>query len=236
MATFVIPNASQVNTLEAFTSVINKYGAGLAQACRYLVVINTPRTFYRSRPIVSTVLPALPFLCEQAEMPGKTLAVQDARYYGPNFKYPIQTEYSDVTLTFLVRDQMLEKEFFDNWMMTINPNNTYDFSYKFDYVSQINIIQYSAGVDAQNKSIPTYKVTLVDAFPTSIAPMGLVWGEEGFHRVAVTFAYTEIKRDDDVPRKGYFLVETGRDGTSKQVTGSILGGPTPDSPNTTKIR
>lgn len=236
MATFLIPNGKHNTTLENFTSVINRYGAGLAQACRYLVVINTPKLVYDRAPVFSTILQDMPFLCEQAELPGKTMSTQDARYYGPNFKYPVQTEYSDISLTFLVRDQMYEKEYFDNWMMTINPNDSYDFSYKSDYVSQINIIQYSAGTDAQNKSIPTYKVTLVDAFPTGIAPMGLVWGEEGFHRVAVTFAYTELKRDDDIARTGYSLVETGVGGASKMVTGSVLGGPpfTPPNLNTTR--
>jgi len=236
MATFLIPNAPQVNTLEGFTSVINRYGAGLAQACRYLVIINTPKLVYDAAPVFSTILKDMPFLCEQAEIPGKTLSLQDARYYGPNFKYPIQTEYSDITMTFIVRDQMYEKEYFDNWMMCINPNNTYDFSYKSDYVSQINIIQYSAGVDAQDKSVPTYKMTLVDAFPTVIAPMGLVWGEEGFHRVAVTFAYTETKRDDDIARTGYSLVETGAGGASKMVTGSVLGGLPFVPPNITTTR
>jgi hypothetical protein len=67
-------------------------------------------------------------------------------------------------------------------------------------------------------------MTLVDAFPTSIAPMGLVWGEEGFHRIAVTFAYTETKRDDDKPQAEYSLIETGVGGASKMVTGSVLGG------------
>jgi len=223
MATFRIPNSSMVNSPDNFRSAINRYGSGLAKACRYMVVIGQQKLAFRWSTAMQTTHGDLPFLCEQAELPGKALTVNDARYYGPNFKYPVQTEYADITMTFLVRDQMYEKEYFDNWMMTINPNDSYDFSYKSDYVSQINIIQYSEGVDTNSKMISTYMLTLVDAFPISVAPMGLVWGEEGFHRIAVTFAYTEYKRPDDLVRAGYSLVETGPGGVSKMVTGSTLG-------------
>lgn len=224
MANFSIPNAPEVNSLEQFTSIINRYGAGLAQSCRYMVVLNSPKVLYDNSPVFRSVIKDMSFLCEQAEIPGKNITVNDARYYGPNFKYPVQTEYTDITMTFIVRDEMYEKEFFDNWLLSINPNTTYDFEYKSNYVSQIDIFQFSATTTVEQKSKPTYKITLVDAFPVSVAPMGLVWGEEGYHRVGVTFAYTEWKRNNDVARKGYSLIEVFGPGASREVEGSILGG------------
>lgn len=224
-----IRNASENIGLDSFRSAVNRYGGGLAMASRYLVRIAASKTMLQMNTALWNAKAELHLLCEQAELPGKTLSVQDARYYGPNFKYPIQTEYSDITLTFLARDDMLEREFFDEWMMSINPNNTYDFNYKSDYVAPIDIIQYSivatpaptTGDPNAVKGTPTYKITLRDAFPVSIAPMGLVWGEEGFHRIAVTFAYTEWKKITDPVQTAFSLVDVRRGNESH---GSVLGG------------
>lgn len=235
MATFVIPNAPNVNTLETFVSTVNRYGAGLASASQYMVVINPPAGPIfgtNTGDILHTTRQQLSFLCEQAEIPGKSLIVNDARYYGPNFKYPTQTEYTDISMTFLVRDEMYEKQFFDNWMMTINPTHTYDFKYKKDYCTDINIIQYSLVRESKDKNHPTYMLTLRKAFPIAIAPMSLAWGEEGFHRLQVTFAYTEFSRSDDPVRAGFSYVSTDTGIPISVDSGSTLGG-TPLNPLST---
>ena len=38
-----------------------------------------------------------------------------------------------------------------------------------------------------------YAVKLIDAFPISVAPMPLSWGEDGFHRLTTQFAYTKYE-------------------------------------------
>ena len=40
--------------------------------------------------------------CENAELPGRTLATADVKIYGPTFKVPYQSMYGDMNLTFLV--------------------------------------------------------------------------------------------------------------------------------------
>lgn len=226
MATFSIPNSPGVSNVQAFRSVLLRYGAGPAQACRYMVKIHPPKSFPGRSATMAAVIMDLSFLCEQAEMPGKTLVVNDARYYGPNFKYPVQSEYSDITMNFIVRDEMYEKEFFDDWMQNINPIDRYDFAYKDSYATTIEIVQYSAILESDSqpgrgKPRATYMVSLIDAFPIVVAPMGLVWGEEGFHRVSVTFAYTEWRRIGDPTSVGYDLVQVAN--SKKTGWNSILG-------------
>jgi len=233
MSTFSITNAIDVNDLNTFRSTIERYGAGLAQSCRFIATVHTPLLLSQRSGEYSQLGKDMSFLCEQAEFPGRAFTVNENRHYGPSSKYPVQTTYTDLTLNFIVRDKMLEKEYFDDWMQLINPNDTYDFRYKKDYVARIDIIQYSAGavkspITGDNKSIPTYKVTMIDAFPIAIAAMGLVWGEENFHRVAVTFSYNEIIRASDPTKRRYDLVETNMGGKSKMVTGSILGSKSAD--------
>lgn len=234
MATFAIPNTPNVNGLQPFLSAVNMYGAGLAASSQFLVVIHSIPAMFDSENIEMLATQSqLSFLCEQAELPGRSLTVNDARYYGPNFKYPVQSEYTDISMTFLVRDKMLEKQFFDNWIMSINPTNTYDFLYKKGYATSIDIIQYSQvkSLD-RDGNYPSYMLTLRKAFPISVAPMPLSWSEEGFHRLQVTFAYTEFSRRDDLNRFGYSFVLASGGGPAIEITsGSVLDGtnvaPTP---------
>mgnify|MGYP001409860567 CR=1 FL=1 len=210
---YPIRNAPNVADLKEFQAVLNRYGS-LAQACRFLVKINLPKNPPKIA-LASNLLRDLTFLCESAELPGRAFNIADARYYGPSFKYPTQSIYTDLTLNFIIRDRLLEKEFFDDWMQIINPNNSYNFEYKTNYSTTIDIIQYSAVEDPDNKgenrrgSRPIYKITCVDAWPINVNPMQTVWGEDNFHRLSVQFAYTDWRRSKD-PLAGKFkLIESG---------------------------
>lgn len=43
----------------------------------------------------------LPFQCENAELPGRTMSTFEARTSGPHVKYPYETTYSPLVLTFI---------------------------------------------------------------------------------------------------------------------------------------
>ena len=87
-------------------------------------------------------------------------------------------------MTFVVSESMEEKLFFDAWMEYINPSYKFDFRYKNDYVSTLQVNQY----DQQNNLI--YSINLVDAFPLSVNQMDLDWGSDTYHKLTVVFAYT----------------------------------------------
>ena len=107
-------------------------------------------------------------------MPGRTLATVDQKIYGPTEKYPYQTTYNDIVMTFMVGGDMKEKLFFDAWIQYINPSSSFNFRYKNDYASTLKVNQF----DVRNKLV--YSVDLIDAFPIAVAPQSLSWGEEGF--------------------------------------------------------
>jgi len=139
----------------------------------------------------------LGFQCEQAELPGRSLLTIDQKIYGPTFKIPYQTQYNDITLNFLATNEFFERKLFEMWINGIMPTDSTNnlrfpkgsgySNYDQGYLTNITIIQY----DDTIKRI--YSVKLIDAFPLSVAPMGLSWGEEGFHRVSVNFAYTRYE-------------------------------------------
>ena len=128
--------------------------------------------------------------CETAELPGRTLQTQDVKIYGPTFKVPYQTQYNEITLTFLSTNDFWERKLFDRWIEAIHPSDTNNMRYPKGpqtYMTPIKIIQYDEFI----KQI--YAVELIDAYPIGVAAQQLSWSEDGFHRVSVQFAYQRYK-------------------------------------------
>ena len=129
--------------------------------------------------------------CEAAELPGKTMTTADVKIYGPTFKVPYQTQYSDTSLTFLCTNEFYERKLFDRWMEAIHPTDTNNLRYpkgeKSRYLTNIKFIQYDDFV----KQI--YAVELIDAFPIGVAPQTLSWADDGFHRLSISFAYQKYR-------------------------------------------
>jgi hypothetical protein len=123
--------------------------------------------------------------CESTELPSRTFATTEQKFgTNPTEKHPYQSQYNDITMTFIVSESMEEKLFFDAWMEYINPSYKFDFRYKSDYISTLQVNQY----DQQNKKI--YSVNLIDAFPISVNQLDLDWSSDAYHKLTVVFAYT----------------------------------------------
>jgi hypothetical protein len=129
--------------------------------------------------------------CENAELPGKTLQTADVKIYGPTFKVPYQTQYTDTTLTFVCTNEFYERKLFERWMEAIHPSDTNNLRYpkgaNSRYMTNIKIIQYDEFI----KQI--YAVELIDAFPIGMAAQPLSWSDDGFHRLSIQFAYQRYR-------------------------------------------
>lgn len=145
----------------------------------------------QSKTSNSSLTRYLALQCESAELPGKTLATADVKIYGPTFKVPYQTQYTDTSLTFLCTNDFYERKLFDRWMEAIHPSDTNNLRFpkgqQSRYMTNIKIIQYDEFI----KQI--YAVELIDAFPIGVAAQQLSWSEDGFHRVSVQFAYQKYR-------------------------------------------
>jgi hypothetical protein len=142
---------------------------------------------------LSSVSRYLALQCESAELPGKSLQTADVKIYGPTFKVPYQTQYQETTLTFLCTNDFYERKLFDAWLESIHPSDTNNMRFpkgtgKGDgYMVDLKVVQYDDFI----KQI--YAVQMIDAFPVGIASQPLNWGEDGFHRLSVQFAYQKYK-------------------------------------------
>lgn len=187
-----INDAPNVGSMNEFLSQVHRYGE-FAKVARFIVQIGRINDF-SSPPLAQR---DLTLMCETAEIPGRAFETYDYRYYGPSFKLPHMSAYNDLDLTFFVADDMAQKQFFDDWISKINPKNTYDFSFLDEYSTDIAIWQYSSfSRDAGNKHpnarpVASYKATFRRAYPINVFPMPSTWAEDNFHRLRVTFTYTD---------------------------------------------
>ena len=144
-----------------------------------------------SRTSNSSMSRYLALQCEAAEIPGRTLQTADVKIYGPTFKIPYQSMYSDTTLTFICTNEFYERKLFDRWIEAIHPSDTNNLRFpkgqNSRYLTNIKIIQYDDFI----KQI--YAVELLDAFPIGVAPQSLSWSDDGFHRLSVQIAYQRYR-------------------------------------------
>jgi len=151
----------------------------LARPNKFDVFIPIPKGLSGINPELLT------FRCESADLPGRAFATTTQKIYGPEEKFPYQTTYNDINMTFICSDDMREKLMFDNWLNLVNPTDGYNFNYKDDYKSDIEVRQYNV------RNFISYQVKLLKAFPIGVSDLQLDWSSDGYHKVTVTFSYKE---------------------------------------------
>lgn len=218
MATFNITNPASAMDMNSAYRIMEKYN-GLAKSCRFFVRINQIDKIQTSRARVAAR--DFEYLCETTDLPGRGFVSADIRYYGPNFKMPVQTQYEDINFTFLCRNKSLEREFFDDWMDYMNPNTSFDFKYRDQYSTSIDIFQISEYPDASVEAdIPgtvrdigkaEYKLTLHNAYPILLNAQPLNWSDFNYLRLVVSFTYTHWGREKDRARQTFNLLTDARD-------------------------
>ena len=196
----VTQNGPKYMNMLAFLSALD-IGGSLTRGCRFAVTVRPPTTL-RSFPT------DLHFMCEVAELPGRSFNVVQARYYGPSQVFPTNTEYQPITLTFLCRADSRERRFFDDWLDLINPTDTFNYAYPNEYWSQIDVFQYTEYADPSPvgplASIPlvsmtltphiSYQWSMIKAWPIAVNAQPVNWAEQDVLRLNVTFAYKNWER------------------------------------------
>lgn len=169
---------------------------GVAKSSHFDVEFTLPVILGADSEITRT----LKFRCESAELPGRQIVTTDNKIYGPIYKVPYQTLYSDMTMTFLDTADMSIRKFFEMWADSIYDASTNTIGYVNDIVADIFVTQYD--VDGTPDSLnPSLKFKLIRAFPTNINQLGVTWGDDAFHRLSVTFFYERYTLIDFVERE-----------------------------------
>lgn len=176
--------------IESFDNLVGDAVSGVNSFINDLLGQGSGEGVPRTR---STAARYLALQCESTELPGRSVQTQDVDIYGPIFKRPYKTAYTEIPFTFICTNDFHEKRLFDIWMEAMVPTDTHNVryaknqNYERQYTTDIAIVQYDEFV----KQI--YAVRLIDAFPISVGSMGLNWGDDGFHRLTTQFTYRKYE-------------------------------------------
>ena len=146
---------------------------------------------------ISDLTRDMTFLCESIEFPGQSLTGVDYRIPGKlKIKTPTVREYNEITANFLYPEEFPIYELFNNWIWNASLKNSQNY-YFDDIVGEARIIQFSEGGLGTNATgevtidnqVPYNKISLKNLYPTSISPLQSNWGDDGFHKLSVTFFF-----------------------------------------------
>lgn len=192
-----ITNKPKNLTMQNFRALTDKFGS-VAKSARYTVRIFQPivvgASYNPSFRMPREISESLTYLCEATEFPGRAFNTIDVRHYGPTYKIPTLSSYEDITMTFICRNASMERRFFDDWMENINPSNTYDFNYRDQYSTIIELFQHTDYDGGDGNSDVTYQFTLKDAYPIMVNPQPVTWADDNIQKLTVTFTYSKWSR------------------------------------------
>lgn len=168
-----------IQTISEFKS---SFKTDVSRQNRFDVIVSS-RDFMKKFNVSSDFVRNIRLRCETAELPGRSLMTHDQKIYGYTEKYPYLSSYNDLNLTFIVGEELQERYFFDDWLRYIQSTDSFNFKYKKQYSTEIQITQY----DQKNKV--QYVSTLYRAYPIAVNQLDLDWSSDNYHKLTVVFAY-----------------------------------------------
>lgn len=193
--------------------------SGVAKTSHYEVEMDPPWSMKEYQPYAREMLAR----AETAELPGRTITTTDFKFsnYGPISKIPYGQVYTDVTCSFVLSEDMREKQFFEIWQQFMvdtgafasgGYQSKFNVRYFWDYCGRVTIRQYGSNGSIKNV------FTLIDAYPIIISPISMSYGSDEIAKMSVTFAYRHYVvawRKEDQPERGIGLnFSIGRGGVN----------------------
>jgi hypothetical protein len=158
--------------------------------------------------------------CESATLPGVGVNTVDQKIFGAPWSIAASpADYIPLELSFICMGDLWERKFFEDWMEFIMPKGSTRLTadttvsalvnadgasraagsatYRNEYISTIQVISF------HDTGIPAARYTFEEAYPVSIAPTPLNWGDDTITRLNVTFKYTTWSREKNIIKQIY---------------------------------
>lgn len=151
---------------------------GLARTNRFAVIVTLPGAL--GSPENSRILS---LMCNQTELPSKTINISETKYNGEILKHAVGKSYFQQQFVFNVSSDMMEKDIIDNWG-ELMINEDHELSYYDDYIGTIEVYQ----LDTNGQ--PTHAIKFLECFPITTSPMTVSHSDpNAHHQLMVQFAY-----------------------------------------------
>lgn len=154
---------------------------GLSRANKYVLKISPPVKLVGK--LESRNLEEIFLRIDTVELPGKSLATSEVKYYGPPRKSPYGMTYEDLNCTLMLSSNIRERYIFSQWMNAIYDYETARLEYFENYTTDLEFITYSEDGNA----LATTKFE--EAYPLSIGAVNFAYSNEDVARMPLTFAY-----------------------------------------------
>ena len=193
-----ISNSPSALTVQHFRSALDEYGQ-VAKGARFAVrIIPQGSNNLLMRLGYSNQIPYLIYVCDAAEFPGRGFNVSTTRYYGPEINVPNTVMYGPTFgLSFICRNNSLERQFFDDWQDAINPVSTFNYNYPKQYYCSVEVYQFSEIANQQNSHEAIYSWRYVNCWPNAVSPQQVTWADDNILRLGVVMTFKYWNRPGD---------------------------------------
>lgn len=166
------------NAISNFTAEIGK--RNISRSSRFFVDIPTPP--FLSHGVDTEKL--LSLFCTQTYFPDMTLVTSQVKVDGLTREVVVDKSYGRVPCIFILDQDMVIKQFFDEWLGNAIVSNGGVFAYPSEY-----IVDGLAVHQLDLKDNVTYSVTYNQAFPVQMTSIPLDSASKGYSSIQVDFVY-----------------------------------------------
>ncbi len=177
-----------------FLAQINK--KGVAHSALFEVQVTPPIGLANSEQNRTITNSDMVYRAQNVNWPGRGITAAELKYYGPSQKIAMDATYNDVTIEFLLSEDLFEYNFFEAWQDLaigkyresgdVNADAIIHF---FDeYIGTVTITHFNELEEEK------YEVNLIDAFPINVGDIQRDWGQNELIRVAITFTYRHVAK------------------------------------------
>lgn len=133
----------------------------------------------------------LQFLCENVALPTKSLSAGEKSIYGISYQMPYKVAYQELSMTFMLTDDMAQKKFFDAWQNKIIDPDSGNLKFYEDYTCKMLIRKHGRrSLDFGGGGRVPYEITIEGAWPSIVAEVQLTHGGGNeVARLPVTMQY-----------------------------------------------
>ena len=127
--------------------------------------------------------------CSAISMPERTVEMKEVKHHGPAYKIAIDYKSEDITATFYADKFLRERSYFELWQKAAFSNQSHNFNFYDNYVSDVNIFQLGQFASRNERDDVTYAVKLFDCFPKAISAVEYSYENNTVQTFQVTFGF-----------------------------------------------
>jgi hypothetical protein len=127
--------------------------------------------------------------CSAISMPERTIEMKEVKHHGPAYKIATDYKSADITATFYADKFLRERSYFELWQKAAFSNQSHNFNFYDNYVSDVNIFQLGQFASRNERDDVTYAVKLFDCFPKTISAVEYSYDNNAVQTFQVTFGF-----------------------------------------------